>query len=56
MAKLTESMVQVDLFAEGVFDASDVAMVKPDPSAWIDWETGRETSFRWQDVAVSYQR
>jgi hypothetical protein len=59
MAKLTplhENLVQVDLFTEGVFDPSDVATVKPDGSAWIDRETGRETSFRWQEVTMSDQQ
>ena len=55
MGKLTpshETLVQVNLFADAVFDPSDVATVKPDGSAWIDRETGRETSFHWQDVAM----
>jgi predicted flap endonuclease-1-like 5' DNA nuclease len=56
MAKIIpirEHLVQVKLFEDGVFDPSDLALVKPDGSAWIDRETGRETSFRWQEVARS---
>jgi len=47
-------MVQVDLFADGIFDETgpDVARVMPDGSAWIDPKSGHETSFRWQDLNV----
>jgi hypothetical protein len=53
-AKMDELLVQVDLYAGGVFyDAGeDVAIVKAEGSAWIDSATLAETSFHWQDVHV----
>ena len=42
MGKLTpshETLVQVNVFADAVFDPSDLATVKPDGGAWIDRDT-----------------
>lgn len=49
---LPQKLVQVDLFADGVFDRfdTDVALVKTEGSAWIDSSSQSETSFRWQDL------
>jgi hypothetical protein len=43
------------LYAEGVFDdpGPEVAVVKPEGSAWIDSGTLAETSFDWRKVDVA---
>lgn len=69
---LPDNLVQVDLYADGVFDdpcpevavvqpefavvTPEVAIVKPEGSAWIDSETLAETSFHWQDLVPMAKR
>jgi len=51
-AKNNDLSVQVDLYADGVFDdaGEDVATVKPESSAWINSDSLAETSFHWWDA------